>query len=83
MLVNIHLLSADDDYEPSDGELPYTSISTHHCVPITILIDTLVEETEHFRVILLMSSSDRVNLVPPQTTVFIIDDSSEALSCLV
>ena len=79
----MHLLSAGDDYEPSDGELGYTSISTQQCVPITVLIDTLVEETEHFRVILLMSSSDRVNLVPPQTTVFIIDDSSEALSCLV
>ena len=80
MLVNMHILSADD-YEPSDGELGYTSNSTRHCVNITVFIDHLVETTEHFRVVLLMSSSDRVNLVPPQTTVFITDDSSEA--CLV
>lgn len=77
-----------EDYEllsSSSVQLSFTDDHRRRCFNVTIIDDNVSEQIENFHVQLLAdspSSSLSVDLLPNNSTVYIVDDDGMHLSCL-
>lgn len=75
----MYVLTAEQDYIPvsaTDRTFTPTTSNLAHCVPLTILMDTIIENDE-FLVMRLTPNGDAVNILEPTATVFIRDDDGK------
>ncbi len=80
MYVPLSVLCADDDdfsFETGMGSIVLTfTESGEQCVNVSIVMDTLLETSEHFSVVM-GSRDDRVKLKNRISRIYIIDSGSE------